>query len=119
MEAIAYARYQREATRKVAQVLKQVRGKKVLDVQQILPSINKGSVRMISKTIQSAAANLTHKANREGHVLVPEKVFIKSCWSGKGPMGHMKRVLPAPMGRAMQIRRKVCHLTVIVSDGEK
>ncbi len=32
-------------------------------------------------------------------------------------MGQMKRVLPAPMGRAMTFKRKVCHLTVTVSQG--
>lgn len=119
MEAIAHARYQRAGARKVAQVLKEIRGKSVLEVQQILPMISRACIPVISKTVQSAAANLTNKAGREGHTLVPAKVFIKSCWAGQGPMGHMKRVRPAPMGRAMTIKRKVCHLTVVVSDGEK
>jgi large subunit ribosomal protein L22 len=47
---------------------------------------------------------------------VPSQVYIKSCWSDMGPMGHMKRVMPGPQGRANTFKRKVCHLTVIVSD---
>ena len=74
MDAIAYARYQRAGTRKVAQVLKLVRGKPVLQVQQILPMVSKGVVPIIAKTIQSAAANLTNKASREGKTLVPTTV---------------------------------------------
>ena len=116
MEAIAHARFQRFGTRKVAQTLKEIRGKSVLEAEQILPMIPRVAGTMIAKTVRSAAANLTIKANRAGKTLVPEKVYIKECWSDMGPMGHMKRVMPAPMGRANTFRRKVCHLTVVVSD---
>ena len=116
MEAVAYARFQRFGTRKVAQVLKEIRGKSVLDVQQILPMVPRACQIVVAKTVQSAAANLTVKAARSGHTLVPEQVFVKSCWSTMGPMGQMKRVKPAPMGRAMSFKRKVCHVTIIVAD---
>ena len=119
MEATAYARFQRVGTRKVAQVLKEIRGKSVLKVQQLLPMIPRACVPIVAKTVQSAAANLTVKAARSGKSLVPEKVFVKSCWSTMGPMGQMRRVKPAPMGRAMTFKRKVCHLTVVVSDGQE
>ena len=46
----------------------------------------------------------------------PAKVYIKQCWSTMGPMSNMKRMLPAPQGRAYQFKRKVCHLTIVVSD---
>jgi large subunit ribosomal protein L22 len=116
MEAIAHARYQRFGTRKVAQVLSEIRGKTVLEVEQVLPMIPRICGTMIAKTVRSAAANLTIKASRAGKTLQPEKVYIKECWSDMGPMGHMKRVMPAPQGRANTFKRKVCHLTVVVSD---
>ena len=116
MEATAYARFQRFGTRKVAQVLKEIRGKSVLQAEQMLPLIPRACGRMIGTAVRSAAANLTIKARLAGKTLVPEKVYIKSCWSGKGPMGQMRRVMPAPMGRANTFKRKVCHLTVVVSD---
>lgn len=116
MEATAHARFQRFGTRKVAQVLREIRGKSVLDVEQILPMIPRICGRMINKTVLSAAANLTIKAGRAGKQLQPDKVYIKECWSDMGPMGQMKRVMPAPMGRANTFKRKVCHLTVVVSD---
>ncbi len=112
MEATAYARFQRFGTRKVAQI----RGKSVLQAEQLLPLIPRACGRMIAKTVRSAAANLTIKARLAGKTLVPEKVYIKSCWSGLGPMGQMRRVMPAPQGRANTFKRKVCHLTVTVSD---
>lgn len=116
MEAIAHARFQRFGTRKVAQVLKEIRGKTVLEAEEILPLIPRVCGRMVEKTLRSAAANLTIKAHRAGKQLQPEQVYVKECWSDMGPMGHMKRVLPAPQGRAYTFKRKVCHLTVVVSD---
>ena len=116
MQAIAYARFQRFGTRKVAQVLRELRGKSVLRAEQILPMIPRACGVMIGKTVRSAAANLTIKAARAGKQLVPADVYIKQCWSTMGPMGNMKRMLPAPQGRAYTFKRKVCHLTVVVSD---
>lgn len=116
MEATAYARYQRYGARKVAQVLKEIRGKSVLEAEQILPLVPRACGVMIEKALKSAAANLTIKAGRAGKTLVPARVYVKSCWAGLGPMGQMRRVKPAPMGRANTFKRKVCHLTVIVSD---
>ena len=116
MEATANARFQRFGTRKVAQVLCEIRGKSVLEAEQILPTLPRACGKMIEKTVRSAAANLTIKAGRAGKTLVPAAVYIKSCWAGMGPMGQMKRVMPAPMGRANTFKRKVCHLTVVVSD---
>lgn len=116
MEATAYARFQRFGTRKVAQVLREIRGKSVLEAEQILPTVPRVCATMIDKAVKSAAANLAVKASRAGRQLVPANVYIKQCWSDMGPMGHMKRVMPGPMGRANTFRRKVCHLTVVVSD---
>ncbi|HAZ07328.1 MAG TPA: 50S ribosomal protein L22 [Elusimicrobia bacterium] len=116
MEATAHARFQRYGTRKVAQVLKEIRGKSVLEAERLLPMIPRICSRMISKAVRSAAANLVNQATKAGRPLAPEKVYIKSCWSTMGPMGNMKRMLPAPQGRAYTFKRKVCHLTVVVSD---
>jgi large subunit ribosomal protein L22 len=116
MEATAHARFQRYGTRKVAQVLKEIRGKSVLEAERLLPMIPRICSTMITKTVRSAAANLVNASARAGRPVDPQKVYIKSCWSTMGPMGNMKRMLPAPQGRAYTFKRKVCHLTVIVSD---
>lgn len=116
MEATAHARFQRYGTRKVAQVLREIRGKSVFEAERLLPMIPRICGRMIEKAVRSAAANLVSQAAKAGHPVDPEKVYIKSCWSTMGPMGNMKRMLPAPQGRAYTFKRKVCHLTVVVSD---
>ena len=116
MEATAHARFQRYGTRKVAQVLKEIRGKTVFEAERLLPMIPRICSTMITKTVRSAAANLVIQAARAGKPVDPQSVYIKSCWSTMGPMGQMKRMLPAPQGRAYTFKRKVCHLTVVVSD---
>ena len=116
MEAAAHARFQRFGTRKVAQVLKEIRGKSVPEAEQILPLVPRACATMIEKALKSAAHNLSIKVGRSGKSIVPQNVFVKECWSTMGPMGQMKRVMPAPMGRANTFKRKVCHLTVVVSD---
>lgn len=116
MEATAHARFQRYGTRKVAQVLKEIRGKSVLEAERLLPMIPRICSTMITKTVRSAAANLVTQSAKAGRAVDPQKVYIKSCWSTMGPMGNMKRMLPAPQGRAYTFKRKVCHLTVVVSD---
>ena len=116
MEATAHARFQRYGTRKVAQVLKEIRGKSVLEAERLLPMIPRICSTMITKTVRSAAANLVTQSAKAGRAIDPQKVFIKECWSTMGPMGNMKRMLPAPQGRAYTFKRKVCHVTVVVSD---
>lgn len=116
MEATAHARFQRYGTRKVAQVLKEIRGKSVLEAERLLPMIPRICSTMITKTVRSAAANLVNTSARAGRKIDPQNVYIKECWSTMGPMGNMKRMLPAPQGRAYTFKRKVCHLTVVVSD---
>ena len=116
MEATAHARFQRYGTRKVAQVLREIRGKTVFEAERYLPMVARVCSTMIAKTVRSAAANLVTQSAKAGHKIDPEKVYIKQCWSTMGPMGNMKRMLPAPQGRAYTFKRKVCHLTVVVSD---
>ena len=116
MEATAHARFQRYGTRKVGQVLNEIRGKSVFEAERILPMLPRICSVMVGKAVRSAAANLVHQAARAGAPVDPAKVYIKDCWSTMGPMGNMKRMLPAPQGRAYTFKRKVCHLTVTVSD---
>jgi large subunit ribosomal protein L22 len=116
MQATAHARFQRYGTRKVAQVLREIRGKSVLDAEKLLPMIPRICSNMIAKTVRSAAANLVQQAAKGGRAVSPAEVYIKSCWSTMGPMGHMRRTVPAPQGRAYTMKRKVCHLTVVVTD---
>lgn len=113
MKAIARARFQRYGARKVGQVLGQIRGRTVRRVEEMLGFVPRAASGMVAKTLRSAAANLNIRLGRKAD---PGKVVVREAWAGQGPMGQMKRVMPAPQGRAMTFKRKVCHLTVVVED---
>ncbi|MFA5162652.1 MAG: 50S ribosomal protein L22 [Elusimicrobiales bacterium] len=115
MEAVAKAKFQRFGRRKVAQVLDQIRGKDVRAAQDIISSVPRRCGELVAKTVNSAAANLSVKAGKK---LDMAGVRIVTAFADQGPMGQLKRMQPGPQGRAMPFKRKMCHLTVIVSDGK-
>lgn len=110
MQGVCYARYLRYSPRKIAQVLKIIRGKNVADVFNILDNINKACSVDIKKAIKSALANA-------GGLKEPYRFYLKECYVTKGP--YMKRVMPKAFGRAALYTRKTAHLTVVVSDEKK
>jgi large subunit ribosomal protein L22 len=113
MDATCKAKFQRFGPRKVNQVCQTIRGKSVHAAQSALPGAQRIATQLVEKTLRSAAANLAIKLGRPVDL---DAIYVKQAWVGQGPMQHMKRVKPAPMGRAMMFKRKVCHLTIVVSD---
>lgn len=113
MNAVCKARFQRYGPRKVNQVCAEIRGKTVRQAQKVLPNLSRVAVTLVEKTLRSASANLAVKL---GHPVDLDHVYVKSVWVGHGPMKQLKRIRPAPMGRALPYKRKMCHLTVTVSD---
>ncbi|HAF96461.1 MAG: hypothetical protein A2X34_01805 [Elusimicrobia bacterium GWC2_51_8] len=113
MDAICKLRYQRYGRRKVGQVLDQIRGKSLYEAQNILAAIPMRSTEMVGKAVNSAGANLAVKLGRK---LDLKTVWIKTAFADQGPMKALKRVQPGPQGRAMPFKRKMCHVTVAVSD---
>jgi large subunit ribosomal protein L22 len=113
MEATAYAKFQRFGRRKVGQVLDEIRGKSVRTAEAILPQVPRRASALVQKTLKSAVANLMVKAGKK---LEPSQIWVKAAWSNQGPMKNLKRIQPGPMGRALPFKRKMCHLTVVVSD---
>jgi large subunit ribosomal protein L22 len=116
MKAISKARFQRFGPRKVNQVCAEIRGKSVQQAARVLPVLARRATPLVEKTLRSAAANLAVKLGRPVEL---DKVYVDEAWVGQGPMQQLKRVRPAPMGRAMMIKRKMCHLTIVVSDERK
>ena len=116
MEALSKAKFQRYGRRKVAQVLDQIRGKSVLHAEQLTALIPRRCAALVRKTVHSAAANLSVKLGKKAD---PAGMWVKTAFADQGPMSQLRRVQPGPHGRAMPFKRKVCHLTVVVSDSRK
>ena len=110
MEARAEARYIRTSPQKARLVVNLIRGQKAGDAINILRTTNKRIAPSVEKVLRSAIANAE---NRSSDVDV-DKLFVTECYVNEGP--RMKRVRPAPMGRAYRYQRRMAHIVVMVGD---
>lgn len=114
MEARAVNRYIPSSPRKMRLVVDLIRGKNVEEALSILHFSPKHASKVVEKVLRSAISNLQNKA--EGKRIDTQNIFIKSIYVDGGP--SMKRILPAPMGRAYRILKRSNHLTIVVAERE-
>jgi len=112
MQARAEARYLRTSPQKARLVADLIRGQKAGDAINILRTTNKRISPAVEKVLRSAIANAE---NRHNDVDV-DQLFVTECYVNDGP--RMKRVRPAPMGRAYRYQRRMAHIVVAVGDRE-
>ncbi|MBN1292217.1 MAG: 50S ribosomal protein L22 [Candidatus Latescibacteria bacterium] len=114
MEAVAKARYVRGSARKMRQVMDIVRGKNVEDALNILRFTRKKSALALEKLLRSAVSNAM---NIYGDKLPdPHDLTITEVKCDDGPM--LKRISARAMGRAYRIRKRSCHMKIVVSSEE-
>ncbi len=116
MDAKCNLKYQSYSPRKVNVVLDKIRGKSLQEVEYTLKTIPKRSSGIIYKAVRSAGANLSVKMGKKLNL---NKVWVKTAYCTKGPMKYLRRYRAGAMGRAMPYKKKMCHLTVIVSDAKE
>jgi large subunit ribosomal protein L22 len=109
MEASATAKYVRGSPQKARLVMDWIRGKNVSEALAILRFTKKRASKEVEKVLKSAIANAEQK--EEGTDV--DRLFINKAWVNEGP--RMKRLRPAPMGRAYRIQRRMSHITIHVS----
>ena len=109
LEARAILRYARISSRKVKIVADLIRGKKVDEALAIVKFTPKASSDIIEKLLKSAIANAenNHGMNR-GNLIVSE------IYANQGPT--LKRIRPAAKGSAVRIRKRTCHITIVVKE---
>jgi large subunit ribosomal protein L22 len=111
MEAKAINRYIGSSPRKMRLVIDLIRGKSVDEALHILHFSPKHASKVAEKVLRSAVSNLQNKDG--GGRLEPENMVVKTVTVDPGM--SMKRVLPAPMGRAFRVRKRSHHLTIVVA----
>ncbi len=111
MEAKAIARYVRMTPRKARRVLDLIRGKKAGEASVALKFMPYRAARAVEKVLKSAMANAIEKFPN----LDVDSMRIVNAVADEGPM--MKRIEPRAMGRANVIRKKTCHITIVLASG--
>ncbi len=112
MEAKALTRHIPSSPRKMRLVVDLIRGVSVDRALEVLHFHSKHAGRDAAKTLRSAVANLINGSGSSER-LTPEDLYVKAAFVDQGPT--IKRISPAPMGRAFRVRKRSCHLTVIVA----
>lgn len=115
LEARAVQRHLRKAPRKVRLVADAVRGAQVDKALKRLEFTKKGTAADVAKVIKSAAANLRDKFQEER--FNDEDLYVKTIYVDEGVT--LKRIQPAPQGRAHRINKRSCHITVVVAKREE
>jgi large subunit ribosomal protein L22 len=111
LEVKAVARYIRMSPLKVRRVLDQIRGRSYREALIILEFMPYRACDPVLKVLRSAVANAEHN---EG--LDPKSLVVSQAYADQGPT--LKRFRPRAQGRAYQIRKPTCHITVTVAAGE-
>lgn len=114
MEARAIKKFLRMSPRKVRVVVDLIRGKKASDALAILKFCPKAGAVEVEKVLRSALSNLQNL--KERGTVKPENVVVKRAFVDQSVT--LKRILPAPMGRAYRLRKRSCHITIIVKEEE-
>src|SRR5512141_1748878 len=109
-EVKAVARYIRMSPHKVRRVLDQIRGKSYRDALIILEFMPYKACEPIIKVLRSAVANAEHNNG-----LDPAGLMVSEAFADAGPA--LKRFRPRAQGRAYQIRKPTCHITIAVAPG--
>lgn len=104
----AQHRYARLSATKARVVLDLIRGKSVAEADEILAFVERDAAAVIRKVLDSAVANAEH--NDE---IPADELYVSACYADEGPT--LKRWRPRARGRATRIRKRTCHITVIVS----
>lgn len=115
MEAIAKTKHLKGSPRKARLVIDMIRGVNVSRALAILKFTDKRAADPIAKTLKSAIANATFKAEKQNIAIDPDDLFIKSCFVDMGAHKNRRRMRPAPQGRAYREQRHYCHITIEVS----
>jgi len=109
--AHATSRHIRTSAQKAGLVLDQIRGRDVAQALATLRFSPKMIAHDIEKVLRSAIANAQQRDGFSGDV---DRLYVAACYANQGP--SMKRIRPAPMGRAFRVVKRSAHLTVEVAE---
>ena len=110
----AEAKFQRTSPQKAKLVLDLIKG---LRVEQALNTVHFSTKRMapvVEKVLRSAIQNANYVSQEQGLDVDVDNLYVKTAVANEGP--RMKRIRPAPMGRAFRYQRRLAHIIVTVAE---
>ena len=117
MEFTAKARYMRISPQKARLVLVLIKGKRVEAALNTLAFTNKGIAPAVLKLLRSAVENANYLSAEKGLDVDLDNLYVKNAIANEGP--RMKRIRPAPMGRAYRYQRRMTHIEIELAEKNK
>ena len=110
----AEAKFQRVSPQKVRLVLDLIKGRGVEEALTVAAFTKKRIAPVIHKLLTSAVDNAKYVAGEKGLDLDVDNLYVKLALANDGP--RLKRIRPAPMGRAFRYQRRSAHIAITVSE---
>ena len=110
----AEARFQRTSPQKAKLVLDTIKGLSVENALNTLMFTRKRIAPVVEKALRSAVQNASYLSQEQGFDLDVDRLVVKQAVANEGP--RMKRIRPAPMGRAFRYQRRLAHIIVTVAE---
>src|SRR6267143_2132385 len=114
MEFRAEARYMRGSPQKARLVLELIKGQRAEQARNTLMFTKKRVAATVGKLLQSAIDNANFLSTEKGLDVDLDNLYVKSAVANDGP--RMKRIRPAPMGRAFRFVRRIAHLEIVLAE---
>jgi len=110
----AEARFQRVSPQKARLVLELIKGRGVQEALETAAFTKKRIAPVIHKLLTSAVDNAKYVSGEQGTDLDVDSLYVKTAIANDGP--RMKRIRPAPMGRAFRYQRRLTHIVLSVAE---
>jgi large subunit ribosomal protein L22 len=110
----AEARFQRVSPQKARLVLDLIKGRGVEEALNTVAFTKKAVAPMVEKVLRSALQNANHLSQEQGLDVDVDSLYVKSAVANDGP--RMKRIRPAPMGRAYRYQRRLSHIAIALAE---
>ncbi|PYX00733.1 MAG: 50S ribosomal protein L22 [Acidobacteria bacterium] len=117
MEFRAQARFMRVSPQKARLVLNLIKGRKVEDALNTLAFTKKRVSATVEKLLRSAIENANYLSSEKGVDVDVDQLYVKHAVANDGP--RMKRIRPAPMGRAYRYVRRISHIELVLAERGK
>jgi len=110
----AASRYVRVSPQKARLVLALIQGRRVEDALNTLLFTKKRIAAQVRKILRSALDNATYLSTEKGTDVDVDNLYIRRAIANEGP--RMKRVRPAPQGRAFRYQRRMSHIEIALAE---
>jgi len=113
----AEAKFQRVSPQKARLVLELIKGRRVGEALETVAFTKKGVAPLVEKVLRAAIQNANYLSQERDLDLDVDNLYVKTALANEGP--RMKRIRPAPMGRAFRYQRRMAHIVISVAERKR